>query len=549
MAAPMKSQSARAASAPRVDVDAPESAPYAVDVIALTTSDDFLLELGQCLEGMASIAPVETPALALAAASASRRVRVFVVDSRDCANLRAEIDRLQRQAPEVATLVFAPQEVETTVAAALKGSSAFAVLPLPIDARKTAAIFEGAAADAEARHGAARLPKDAAGAPDAPAAEPAAAAAEPPRGRGATGGGSPAKLALAAAACLVVASAAAWFLMRDDSTTPAGSPPAAATGAPAPDTRPVDAEPAGDISVDELLEKARVAMRERRYVEPAGDSALLHYGAVVKADPGNAEALDGLSRLRPLIAERFDDLQKAGSHDAAGAALAQFQGAFPDDPAIPEMRLRLASARVTDAIESGDAARAAELVRAALAAGTVPAPQLARWRTGIAALGEKEKQQQLAERQAREAAAAQKAREAKSAAAAREAQAAREREAAQKLEAQRAEQAAAAAARAAEAGSAAGASLRVEPVLKRNVRPTYPAGALERGVSGSVTVTFIVDEEGKTRDVRAESSEPPGVFDLAATSAVRRWRFEPATLDGLPTESQQRVVIRFELPE
>jgi len=49
--------------------------------------------------------------------------------------------------------------------------------------------------------------------------------------------------------------------------------------------------------------------------------------------------------------------------------------------------------------------------------------------------------------------------------------------------------------------------------------------------------------------VRVESSEPPGVFDRAATGAVKRWRYEPATVDGVPTEAELRISIRFTLPK
>ena len=40
-------------------------------------------------------------------------------------------------------------------------------------------------------------------------------------------------------------------------------------------------------------------MRERRYTEPAVNSALLYYRSAAQADPGNGEALDGLYRLCP----------------------------------------------------------------------------------------------------------------------------------------------------------------------------------------------------------------------------------------------------------
>ncbi len=568
MAATTKSESVNAASTSRRPAHAPVPAHAAVEVIALTARDDFLLELGQCLDGTASIAPVESFALALAAAAQSKRVQVIAIDSRDLVDLRAEVDLLQARAPALTPLVFAEQHTEVKVAAALKGSSVFAVLPLPIDARKTIALFDGAVADARARRSTARpsggetraagVPQpNSAAAPDgeAVAAAPALAsdANELPR-QAAKGGRKVGGVALAAIACVVVAAAAAaWFLLRGQSPALDGPSPVSAGQEPAvtADAPPAEALPAIVGNVDDLLEKARVAMRERRYMEPANNSALLYYRSAAEADPGNAEALDGLNRLRTVIVARFDELIKAGRHDDAAGALAQLASALPGDPSLAELRLRLASARIAKAIEEGDVERVTALVRSAQATHAVPPAQLAKWRAAISRLGEKAKQEQQAERQARDAAAAQqKAREARAAEAAREAQLARERESAQKLEAER-EQAALAAAGTAQAnGTAAqGGSQRVEAKLKRSVRPEFPAEALDKGISGIVTVGYSVDAEGKTQNVRVESSEPPGVFDKAAMSAVRRWRYEPATVDGVPTEVELRMAIRFTLPE
>ena len=55
-------------------------------------------------------------------------------------------------------MVFAVAESEKQVAAALKSSNVFAVLPIPVDRRKTAAVFEGAAAEQSARRSGARAP-------------------------------------------------------------------------------------------------------------------------------------------------------------------------------------------------------------------------------------------------------------------------------------------------------------------------------------------------------------------------------------------------------
>lgn len=562
MAATIKSQNVPSASTPGQPGHAPTHA--SVDVIVLTQRDDFLLELGQLLDGTAAIAPVETSELAQAVAARSKRTQILVVDSRDVDELRKEVDQLLARLPALSALVFAEQDAEAEVAAALKGSRVFAVLPLPIDPRKTSAVFEGAVADAESRRDAARADARPAAAPEhkpvahpeprAATSAPASAAALKPSPQDSTGGSKIKAFALAGAACLVVAAAAAWYLMREEAPAPADAPPVSADAerAPAEDAPLAQASPAAEGDVDELLEKARLAMRERRYVEPENNSALLYYRSAGLADPGNAEALDGLTRLRPVIVANFDELAKAGRLDAAAAALAQLATALPDDPAIAELRLRLAAARIAKAIEDGDAERATALVRSAQAASAVPAAQLAKWRSEISGLTEKAKKEQLADRQAREAAAAeQKAREARAAQAAREAQAVRERESARKLEEERAAQAAQATAKSAEADAKAqkSASQRIEPKLKRNVTPDFPAEAFDKGLSGLVTVAYTVDVEGKTQDVRVESSDPPGIFDRAATSAVRRWRYEPATVDGVPTEAQLRISIRFTLPK
>ncbi len=551
----------------------PEHAPAhaLVDVIALTARDDFLLELGELLDGTAAIAPVESSELAQAVAARSKRTQILVIDSRDLDELRKEVDQLMARLPALSALVFAEQDAEAEVATALKGSRVFAVLPLPIDPRKTSALFEGAVADAESRRGAARAAgaagveaRPAAVSEHKPAARPesrtgtaapeSATAFEPPPRHNSAGGSRIKVFALAGTACLVVAAATAWYLTREEAPAPADPPPVSAGAEPAPtaDAPLEQGSPAAVGDVDALLEKARLAMRERRFIEPANNSALLYYRSAALADPGNAEALDGLNRLRPVIVADFDELAKAGRLDAAAGTLAELAIALPDDPAIAELRLRLAAARIAKAIEDEDAERATALVRSAQAANAVPAAQLAKWRSEISGLTEKAKQEQLAERQARDAAAAeQKAREARAAQAVREAQAARERESAKKLEAERAAHAAQATGKMAEAEANAqkNASQRVEPKLKRNITPDFPPEAFDKGLSGRVTVAYTVDVEGKTQDVRVESSEPPGVFDRAATSAIRRWRYEPATVDGVPTEARLRISIRFTLPK
>lgn len=80
----------------------------------------------------------------------------------------------------------------------------------------------------------------------------------------------------------------------------------------------------------------------------------------------------------------------------------------------------------------------------------------------------------------------------------------------------------------------------------RFMAPVYPHNALEKGLSGSVTVEFTVDVKGEPTQLRIAAANPPGVFDLAALEAVKHWRYKPYMLDGVLTPIPDSVVFRFD---
>jgi TonB family protein len=83
-------------------------------------------------------------------------------------------------------------------------------------------------------------------------------------------------------------------------------------------------------------------------------------------------------------------------------------------------------------------------------------------------------------------------------------------------------------------------------VLER-VNPVYPWHARSHGIGGEVILDATVAPNGSVRIVTVISG-PPTLTDAAVT-AVRQWRFSPALLNGKPVEVQQRITIRFKLPE
>lgn len=81
------------------------------------------------------------------------------------------------------------------------------------------------------------------------------------------------------------------------------------------------------------------------------------------------------------------------------------------------------------------------------------------------------------------------------------------------------------------------------------VAPQYPRNALVQGVEGWVLVEFTIGAEGQVKDPRILKSEPPGIFDESALSAVKRFRFKPRTVGTTPVEVsgvQNRIKFRLQ---
>ncbi len=419
-------------------------------MIAVTAHDDFLLELGQVLGGQVSVRPVDTIAAALEHLTGSRRLQLLMIDSRGTADLRGDVDRAHTRAPQVPIVVFAAADAEKSIASALRSSNIFAVLPIPVEPRKTAAIFEGAFAEAAEKRGGTRgAATHAAAAGHSAAASPARSGdlraqsrsplvAEPAPVSGAHHGAVPEELgappsgprskiilwgAVLACAAALAAGGVWFFVSGKHSSSPTGAAPpivqtpagaAGATsgadkgssspastpnpsaGSPGASTAPSPAGaaetlpsaaapvPAAQGTLDELLEKARLAMHERRYTEPANNSALLYYRSALGVDSTNAEARDGMERLAALLTTRFDEAVAAGRYDEAAEALAGLKVAAPGDARFGARQAQLFRGEWSSALAGANTDRAAMILHQAEQAGALPAAELAKWRAELA---------------------------------------------------------------------------------------------------------------------------------------------------------------------
>jgi protein TonB len=77
--------------------------------------------------------------------------------------------------------------------------------------------------------------------------------------------------------------------------------------------------------------------------------------------------------------------------------------------------------------------------------------------------------------------------------------------------------------------------------------PVYPPRAVEFGITGTVLVRARVTPDGSTEETRLWRSSGHALLDAAAMAAVRRWAFEPASVEGRRVEAWVEVPVHFRL--
>lgn len=84
------------------------------------------------------------------------------------------------------------------------------------------------------------------------------------------------------------------------------------------------------------------------------------------------------------------------------------------------------------------------------------------------------------------------------------------------------------------------------PRLIYDPPPDYPEQARKDRVEGEVLVELVVTAEGSVREPKIAKSLRPDM-DASALGAVRQWKFDPATKDGVPVAVRVNVDVRFRL--
>jgi len=87
--------------------------------------------------------------------------------------------------------------------------------------------------------------------------------------------------------------------------------------------------------------------------------------------------------------------------------------------------------------------------------------------------------------------------------------------------------------------------LRQDPVCLNRRDPKYPVGAVVNKVGEPITIRVLIDTNGNVHHPQLVAGATAPTLIYAATEAVKDWRFQPAMIDGKPTEMPFDLTVNF----
>lgn len=91
------------------------------------------------------------------------------------------------------------------------------------------------------------------------------------------------------------------------------------------------------------------------------------------------------------------------------------------------------------------------------------------------------------------------------------------------------------------------APVALEAKLINSISPVYPTLAKRRGIEMEIKVDFTIDRDGKIKDLNFAQQSKLIYFKSAIRSAMRKWRFTPATINNRKVESKMSKIFSFSL--
>lgn len=88
-----------------------------------------------------------------------------------------------------------------------------------------------------------------------------------------------------------------------------------------------------------------------------------------------------------------------------------------------------------------------------------------------------------------------------------------------------------------------------EPDPRAEFQPEYPPDMRRAGIEGQVVVRVLIGTDGRVKAIEQVRSPSDSFFNATRRQALSRWRFKPATVDGVAVEKWRQMTLRFSLTD
>jgi protein TonB len=83
----------------------------------------------------------------------------------------------------------------------------------------------------------------------------------------------------------------------------------------------------------------------------------------------------------------------------------------------------------------------------------------------------------------------------------------------------------------------------------RDFQPAYPPAMIRAQEEGKVMLRVRIGVDGRVLSVERLTAASDAFWDATERQALRKWRFRPATRDGVPVESERVMTVHFRLSD
>lgn len=89
----------------------------------------------------------------------------------------------------------------------------------------------------------------------------------------------------------------------------------------------------------------------------------------------------------------------------------------------------------------------------------------------------------------------------------------------------------------------------IDPRYRADFQPDYPAFERNQARDGVVVLRVLVGANGRVSAVEQVSATSDAFFEATKRRALSKWRFRPATRDGVAVESWREMTVRFNMED